>query len=125
MPDVLFFMILGHFFGDYALQSDRMAERKVHSLLVLSIHVLIYTICIGAFWAVGLMLNGQQDAFSLFALVALVAIYLLHWLQDFFKYGISEVKAQIKASEELGFAEWLLWDPALTYTVGALRTEGS
>jgi hypothetical protein len=51
------------------------------------------------------------------------------WLQDFslggVTYGVAEVKAQIKAAEELGFDEWLLWDPALNYTVGALRSGGS
>jgi hypothetical protein len=49
------------------------------------------------------------------------------WLQDFSlsaqtpKYGIEEVKAQIKACEDEGIEEWILWDPALTYTEGALR----
>jgi hypothetical protein len=51
------------------------------------------------------------------------------WLQDFsmlgVTYGIDEVKAQIKAAEDLGFDEWLLWDPSLNYTVGALRADGS
>jgi hypothetical protein len=51
------------------------------------------------------------------------------WLQDFsmkgVKYGVAEVKAQIKAAEELGFDEWLLWDPSLNYTVEALRSEGA
>jgi len=51
------------------------------------------------------------------------------WLQDFsmrgVTYGVDQVKAQIKAAEELGFEEWLLWDPSLNYTVGALRSEGS
>ena len=51
------------------------------------------------------------------------------WLQDFslggVTYGVDQVKAQIKAAEELGFKEWILWDPSLTYTVGALRSEGS
>jgi hypothetical protein len=51
------------------------------------------------------------------------------WLQDFslrgVTYGINEVKAQIKAAEEQGFSEWLLWDPALNYTKGALRSSGS
>jgi hypothetical protein len=50
------------------------------------------------------------------------------WLQDFslggVTYGVAEVKAQIKAAEELGYTEWLLWDPALKYTVGALRSQG-
>ncbi len=47
------------------------------------------------------------------------------WLQDFslrgVTYGINEVKNQIKAAEEQGFSEWILWDPALNYTEGALR----
>ena len=37
------------------------------------------------------------------------------WLQDFslrgVTYGVNEVKAQIKAAEEQGFSEWILWDP--------------
>jgi Putative glycosyl hydrolase domain len=51
------------------------------------------------------------------------------WLQDFtmrgVKYEVEEVKAQIKAAEEQGYEEWLLWDPSLNYSVGALRSEGS
>lgn len=51
------------------------------------------------------------------------------WLQDFslrgVTYGINEVKAQIKAAEDQGFTEWILWDPALKYTEGALRSSGS
>jgi hypothetical protein len=50
------------------------------------------------------------------------------WLQDFslggVTYGVDQVKAEIKAAEDLGFKEWLLWDPSLTYTVGALRSQG-
>ncbi|MCX8032893.1 MAG: putative glycoside hydrolase [Thermoleophilia bacterium] len=50
------------------------------------------------------------------------------WLQDFslrgVEYGVERVKAQIRAAEEQGFTEWLLWDPALEYTEGALRPEG-
>jgi hypothetical protein len=51
------------------------------------------------------------------------------WLQDFslngVEYGVERVKAQIKAAEEQGFSEWILWDPSLKYTKGALRSEGS
>jgi hypothetical protein len=47
------------------------------------------------------------------------------WLQDFslggVTYGVEQVKAQIKAVEEQGYTEWLLWDPLLKYTEGALR----
>jgi len=35
------------------------------------------------------------------------------------------VKAQIKAAEEQGFTEWILWDPSLNYTEGALRSQQS
>jgi len=49
------------------------------------------------------------------------------WLQDFslygVTYGVEKVKAEIKAAEEQGFTEWLLWNPSVQYTVGALRTE--
>ncbi len=49
------------------------------------------------------------------------------WLQDFslggVTYGVEQVKAQIKAVEEQGYAEWLLWDPSLKYTEGALRPQ--
>jgi len=49
------------------------------------------------------------------------------WLQDVslggITYGVAEVKAQIKAAEEQGFTEWILWDPAHRYTEGALRRE--
>jgi hypothetical protein len=51
------------------------------------------------------------------------------WLQDFslrgVTYGVAEVKAQIKAAEEQGFTEWILWDPSLKYMEGALRPQES
>jgi hypothetical protein len=47
------------------------------------------------------------------------------WLQDFslggVTYGVEEVKAQIRAVEEQGYNEWLLWDPSIKYVEGALR----
>lgn len=46
------------------------------------------------------------------------------YLQDFslgFRYGTEEVKAQIKACEDLGINEWLLWSPNCRYTKGALK----
>lgn len=48
------------------------------------------------------------------------------WLQDFslgYPYGAKEVRAQIKASEELGYPEFLLWNAANRYTEGALLKE--
>jgi len=46
------------------------------------------------------------------------------WLQDFDlgypDYGPEEVRIQIKAAEELGIREWLLWNPGARYTKEAL-----
>jgi peptidoglycan/xylan/chitin deacetylase (PgdA/CDA1 family) len=47
------------------------------------------------------------------------------WLQDFslgVDYGPREVAAQIRATRDAGIDEWLLWDPAVTYTAEALAT---
>lgn len=44
------------------------------------------------------------------------------WLQDFdlgATYGIAEVRAQIKATNDIGLTSWLMWDAGNTYTVGA------
>ncbi|RYG21469.1 hypothetical protein EON82_18775, partial [bacterium] len=48
------------------------------------------------------------------------------WLQDFslgVKYGPKEVRAQIKAAEELGYKEFLLWNAGNRYTEGGLLKE--
>jgi peptidoglycan/xylan/chitin deacetylase (PgdA/CDA1 family) len=48
---------------------------------------------------------------------------LVPWLQDFslgVEYGPAEVKAQIRAARDVGVREFLLWDPAVTYTHAAL-----
>ncbi len=42
------------------------------------------------------------------------------YLQDFslgYKYGLNEVKAQIKACYDQGIFDWLLWDPKCKYTL--------
>jgi peptidoglycan/xylan/chitin deacetylase (PgdA/CDA1 family) len=46
------------------------------------------------------------------------------WLQDFSlgrTYGPAEVAAQIRASRDAGIDEFILWDPAVTYTSAALE----
>lgn len=45
------------------------------------------------------------------------------WLQDFdlgANYDVAEVKAQIKALNDLGIYSWMMWSPSNKYTVGAL-----
>src|SRR4030066_844960 len=47
------------------------------------------------------------------------------WLQDFPlgypSYGAAEVGGQIRAANELGINEWLLWNPSVRYTKNALH----
>lgn len=43
------------------------------------------------------------------------------WLQDFFGYSAASVKAQIKASKELGYEEYLIWNASNKYTEAALK----
>jgi hypothetical protein len=48
------------------------------------------------------------------------------WLQDFslgVDYGPDQVRAEIGATQDAGIGEYLLWDPAVTYTAAALRQD--
>jgi hypothetical protein len=48
------------------------------------------------------------------------------WLQDFglrVSYGPTEVRAQIKATNDVGLDSWILWSPSNKYTVSALNKE--
>jgi hypothetical protein len=51
---------------------------------------------------------------------------LVPWLQDFtlgVSYGPDEVRAQVEAARADGIDEFLLWDPAVTYTAEALAQD--
>ncbi len=48
------------------------------------------------------------------------------WIQDFDyggNYDVAEVKAQIRASYDVGLDSWMLWAPSNRYTKGALKVE--
>ncbi len=48
------------------------------------------------------------------------------WLQDFdmgASYGVAEVRAQIKATYDIGLTSWLIWDASNKYTTGAFLAE--
>jgi hypothetical protein len=102
MPDVLFFLLLAHIFGDYALQTDYMAKMKGSSKKVLSIHVLIYTVTIGAFWWLGKFLTKSPNFPAPVDLVVLAALYVQHWLQDY-----------VKTTKSNGGKQWMFVDQAL------------
>jgi hypothetical protein len=41
---------------------------------------------------------------------------LMPWYQNFSSYGVSEVRAQVRAGSEAGIDAWLLWSPVVSYT---------
>ena len=85
MPDLLFFLILGHYVGDFALQTDHMAQFKPKSRLVLTSHVTVYTLTLMAFLWLGLTLNGDDRFFTLTTLGVAAFVYVEHWFQDLMK----------------------------------------
>lgn len=83
--DLMWFLALAHLIGDYALQSDRMAETKPRSVAVLTAHVLIYVGVIGvALWLYG-MATGRYGFWKLTVGGLLVPIFAVHWMQDYLK----------------------------------------
>ena len=88
MIDLLFFLLLGHFCGDFALQSDRMATRKRRSNGALIAHVALYTLTLGCFLAAGLYLQGSLDQlFRPITIGVIFFIFIEHWMQDWLKAG--------------------------------------
>jgi len=85
MLDLLWFLLLGHFLGDFAFQSDRTAKIKGASKLTLTGHVTLYTVCIALVLLIGLNLNGSDEFFSTSTTLILIAIFASHWIQDFVK----------------------------------------
>ncbi len=82
MLDLLFYMILGHYCGDFAFQTDRMAQGKQNSLAALSVHVIIYTLTLALFIALGMFLNGNESFFTVTTAMVIILIFLMHWVQD-------------------------------------------
>ncbi|HKP18275.1 MAG TPA: putative glycoside hydrolase, partial [Gaiellaceae bacterium] len=51
---------------------------------------------------------------------------IVPWLQDFslgVDYGPAQVRDEIRGAHDAGIDEFLLWDPAVTYTAAALTTD--
>ncbi len=85
MPDLLFLLLLGHFLGDFALQTDSMARDKATSRSALTQHVIVYTLSIGAALAGWLYLAGDAPILTATFAIVLAVVFVEHWVQDFFK----------------------------------------
>lgn len=81
--DPLFSFLLGHIVGDYALQSDKMAQNKRYRNGYLVFHVLVYSITIALFsWIHDIFYD--PDILSE-VLPWIIPIFVIHFIQDFVK----------------------------------------
>jgi hypothetical protein len=52
------------------------------------------------------------------------AATIIPWYQDFTlgapRYGVAQIRAQMKAGYDNGFQSWILWNPSSNYTIAAL-----
>ena len=104
--DLMWFLLLAHVTGDYALQSDRMAAEKGRDLSQLTRHVVIYTLCIGATLWLYAAATSQYEFFSWYAAGMLVPLLALHWIQDYTKgHYLAHSKQAYYADQVLHLAQ--------------------
>jgi hypothetical protein len=55
------------------------------------------------------------------------AARVIPWYQDFTlgspRYGVTQIRAQMKAGYDNGFQSWILWNPSSNYTIAALEPQ--
>lgn len=83
--DLIMYLLLGHFLGDFALQSDCMAKKKTNSKKTLSFHVVIYTLIITGVLLLHSLVTHSGYFFSWTILVLMILLFLAHWGQDYLK----------------------------------------
>jgi len=83
--DSMWFLILGHFLGDYAFQSDNTAKNKGRTPRLLVVHVLVYTLTIAGTYCCGLLLTGRGISSGFWLIAAFAGIFVVHGLQDLVK----------------------------------------
>jgi hypothetical protein len=83
--DLIMYLLLGHFVGDFALQSDHMAQKKTNSRATLSLHVLIYVLVIAIVLLLHSVITQRDYFFSWTVFGLLIVVFLAHWGQDYLK----------------------------------------
>ncbi len=81
--DPLFFFLLGHFIGDYALQTDKMAANKQKISGLLIFHATIYSLTIVA--SAGVHDLFYRPSIILATLPWIIPIFAIHVFQDLIK----------------------------------------
>ena len=81
--DPLFLFLLGHFVGDYALQTDKMASNKQTLNGILILHCVIYSVTLALFAGIHDLL--YDSGIFLKVLPWIIPIFILHIAQDLLK----------------------------------------
>lgn len=71
--------------GDYGMQSDETAGNKRTSIKVLIRHVLTYTVSVAAVLLIYYLVETPERFSWAFLGLSMVAIFFLHWIQDYSK----------------------------------------
>jgi len=80
--DMMWFLMLSHLVGDYALQTDGMALTKGISRRILTLHVVTYVVTLAFTLAIYSYFTDRFAFLSLRVMAALFVIFALHWIQD-------------------------------------------
>jgi hypothetical protein len=84
--DLMIFLLLGHYVGDFGLQTDHMAKYKSSSPSVLTLHVFVYSVTISIAFLFYWLLEGFSQPPSVNLLITLfIIMFITHWAQDFSK----------------------------------------
>ena len=91
----MWFLMLGHFLGDYAFQSDRTASTKAGNFPLLFFHVLVYTLTIAVVYITGLKVADREVGPALSLAGAFGGVFILHAVQDWIKGRFFSTSRQV------------------------------
>lgn len=100
--DLMWFFLLAHLTGDYALQTDRMAADKSHSIGILTSHVAVYVGCIAATLWTFASITSRFQFVSPIVIGSLTLLFAMHWIQDYVK------SRKFPASKQAYYADQVL-----------------
>lgn len=99
--DLIMYLLLGHFLGDFALQSDYMAQKKTNCMRVLTFHVLIYVLVIAAVLSLHSLLTQRNYFLSWTVLILLGILFAVHWVQDYLKGHVLPKTKQVYYADQI------------------------
>lgn len=105
--DLIMYLMLGHFVGDFALQSDRMAQKKNNSKRTLTLHALIYALVIAGVLLLHSWATGMNYFLSWTVCGLLFLLLVLHWFQDYLKGHVLPNTKQVHYLDQILHIVWL------------------